>query len=91
MPGSSTKTFLALLGPTLSIPTLLYWAGVPGAAKPSIQVTCSGAVDEIAGVPEGELVPQLERSMTRHTAAIGTNTGRFGVDLIMCRVYHRPG
>jgi len=34
-------------------------------------------------VLEGELVPQLERSMTRHTAAIETNAGRFGIDLIM--------
>lgn len=83
VPGSSTKMFFALLGPTLSIPTLLYWAGVPGAAKPFIQVTRSGAVAELACVLEGELAPQLERSMTRHTTAIETEAGRFGIDLIM--------
>ena len=32
VPGSSTSTFFASLGPTLMMPTWLYRAGVPGAA-----------------------------------------------------------
>lgn len=88
MPGSSTKTFFALVDPTLSIPTLLYRAGVPGAAKPLIQATCTGVAGELAGVLVGELVPQLDRSMPMHTVAIDTETGRFSVGLSMCRVYH---
>ena len=32
VPGISTRTFLALREPTLRMPTLLYCAGVPGAA-----------------------------------------------------------
>jgi len=61
----------------------LYRAGVPGAAKPSIQATCKGAVEDFAGALEAELVPQLEKSMARDTAAIEINAGRFGVCLIM--------
>ena len=34
---------MALAGPTLMTPTLSYLAGVPGAAKPFIQVTFSAA------------------------------------------------
>ena len=34
VPGFSTRMFFALFGPTLRTPTLLYFAGVPGARKP---------------------------------------------------------
>src|SRR4051794_14166107 len=37
VPGFSTSTFFALRGPISRMPTLLYFAGVPGAAKPSIR------------------------------------------------------
>ncbi len=43
VPGSSTSTFFALGEPTLITPTRLYFAGVPGALKPGIQVTFSAA------------------------------------------------
>ena len=35
VPGFSTRTFFALFGPTFRTPTLLYFAGVPGARKPA--------------------------------------------------------
>src|SRR6266508_6464355 len=37
VPGTSTRMFLASLGPVLMMPTLLYFAGVPGALKPWIR------------------------------------------------------
>jgi len=80
--GSSTRTFFALLGPTLSMPTLLYFAGVPGAAKPSIQFTCKVIVDEADGV-EAELVPP-ERNRTR-LIPINAIGKRFRIELIMGR------
>src|SRR5262245_10723609 len=35
VPGLRTRTFFAPFGPICSTPTLLSWAGVPGASKPS--------------------------------------------------------
>src|SRR6185312_12820934 len=43
VPGANTSTFLAFAGPTLMTPTLLYFAGVPGALAPFIHVTFSAA------------------------------------------------
>src|SRR5258708_7519207 len=48
VPGSSTSTFFAPADPTLITPTLSYLAGVPGAAKPGIQVTPSGVATEVS-------------------------------------------
>src|ERR1035438_7871060 len=69
------------------IPTLLYWAGVPVAAKPCLHVTPSGAADELAG----ELDPQLEKSTARQPIATGASRDRFTSGRHMCMFYHPVG
>src|ERR1035437_2912343 len=83
VPGSSTKTFFALLGPTLMMPTLSYLAGVPGAAKPCIHVTPSGLV--------GGLDPQLETSTAMHPTAIGMSSALFKLLRLTFTSYHAVG
>jgi hypothetical protein len=74
VPGSKTRTFFALLGPTLMTPTRLYLAGVAGAAKPRIQVTRNGGVDAWAGEPATASGPTLDRTTVRQPTASAAET-----------------
>jgi hypothetical protein len=73
VPGSKTKTFFALEGPILITPTLLYFAGVPGAEKPFIQVTPRG---EVAGVLAEAIGAKLGTSADIHPIAIAASRPR---------------
>ena len=106
VPGSRTSTFLAALGPILRTPTLLYCAGVPGAAKLGIQVTESGSV--VAAFARGEYgaptAPAAVRRAARETAAAPASSALDElfrsldtwhtprpVLTMMVNVRHRPG
>jgi hypothetical protein len=66
--------FGARFGPTLRMPTLLYFAGVPGEAKPAIRsnVTAAGADDETAARVANEIAsaaPSLRMTREIYTSA----------------------
>ena len=92
VPGSKTRTFLALLGPTLMTPTRLYLAGVAGAAKPRIQVTCNGGADAWAGEPAITPGPTLDRTTVAQPTASAAETTRldFRIEFTVPNI-DRPG
>jgi hypothetical protein len=83
---------LALLGPTLMTPTRLYLAGVAGAAKPRIQVTCNGGADAWAGEPAITPGPTLDRTTVAQPTASAAETTRldFRIEFTVPNI-DRPG
>ena len=80
---------MALLGPTLMTPTRLYLAGVPGAAKPRIQVTCNGGADAWAGEPAITPGPTLDRTTVAQPTASAAETTRLDFRIEIHGAEHR--